>query len=181
MFVFVGVSNGSMTWQLLSRVSATRKTHQQAGELHLQSSLLWLALRATMDPSSPATAVWTNQTQDPLRNWGALWNSSAPWVGSPSLLQVASMLSLGCQLGCTWGQLKHNCWALCQGLSLFFLIFTCTCVSVLHSYVCLSCVCLVPIEARIGCRIPWNWTHRLWADMGAGNQICILCESIPRS
>lgn len=31
-------------------------------------------------------------------------------------------------------------------------------------YVCVPCLCLVPVEARRGCQIHWNWSYRsLWA------------------
>ena len=34
------------------------------------------------------------------------------------------------------------------------------CLSVLPTYVFVYCVCLVPIEARRGHQISWNWSYR---------------------
>lgn len=39
-------------------------------------------------------------------------------------------------------------------------------------YVCVPHVCLVPLEAKRRCWMPWNWSHLL----GAGNRAKVLLE-----
>jgi hypothetical protein len=40
-------------------------------------------------------------------------------------------------------------------------------MNVLLAYMCVPCACLVPVETRKGCQVPWSWNYRWFWMLGS--------------
>lgn len=95
--------------------------------MHSMPALFWLATFVSLRKETWPRRVWASRDSDP--EYG---RKSFP------LRQHA-------------GVLRNNSSPLLLDLFIFmYESFACM-------YICVSCACLVPMEVRIGCHIPWNW------------------------
>lgn len=90
-------------------------------------------------------------------------NKEVPQEGDSITREVQAILGLGSSCRLSVSYLK------CLGQGMFQILFICLFTYMVYGFlpcmsVCVPIVCLMPMEVRKGCQIPWSWSHRwLWS------------------